>query len=99
MPLIKRTLSAAEPPAAAEGTGEAGAEGEAAAEPAPVAEEGMEGEEGEGGPPKPDYSKNMLEYVAASPGQVCLLAHTILASCMAGLCGITDSAKPQHHNC
>ena len=59
---------------AAEATpaGEAGAEGAADAEPAaeeaPAAEEGEEG--GETGPPKPDYSKNMLEYVVASSGQV-----------------------------
>ena len=54
--------------------GEAGAEGAAEAEPAaeeaPAAEEGEEG--GETGPPKPVYSKNMLEYVVASSGQVSL---------------------------
>lgn len=49
--------------------GEGAAEGEAAAEAAPAAEEGEEGE-GEGGPPKPDYSKNTLEYVVTSTGQV-----------------------------
>ena len=62
--------------------GEAGAEGAADAEPAaeeaPAAEEGEEG--GETGPPKPDYSKNMLEYVVASSGQVRLNAQVFQPS-------------------
>lgn len=70
-----RLLLVAEPAPVAEGAGEAAAEGDAAAEAAPPAEEAQEGEEEEGGPPKPDYSKNMLEYVVASSGQVSLAAH------------------------
>ncbi len=56
-----------------EAGGEGAAEGEAAPEATPAAAE--EGEEGEGeeGPPKPDYSKNSLEYVVTCSGQVCIL--------------------------
>ncbi len=54
-------------------SGEAGsegaAEGEAVPEATPAPEEGEEGE-GEEGPPKPDYSKNSLEYVVTCSGQV-----------------------------
>lgn len=57
-----------------EAAGEGAAEGEAAAEAAPAAEEGEEGE-GEEGPPKPDYSKNTLEYVVTSTGQVHTAPH------------------------
>ena len=64
-----------EPAPVAEGTGEAAAEGDAAPEATPPAEEAAEGEEDEGGPPKPDYSKNTLEYVVASSGQVSKSAH------------------------
>ena len=64
-----------EPEPVAEGTGEAAAEGDAAPEATPPAEEAAEGEEDEGGPPKPAYSKNMLEYVVASSGQVSKSAH------------------------
>lgn len=59
----------AEAVASGEAGGEGAAEGEAAPEASPVAEEGEEGE-GEEGPPKPDYSKNSLEYVVTSSGQV-----------------------------
>ena len=59
-----------EPTPVAEGTEEAAAEGDAAPEATPPAEDVTEGEEDEGGPPKPEYSKNMLEYVVASSGQV-----------------------------
>ena len=52
-----------------EAGGEGAAEGEAAPEASPAAEEGQEGE-GEEGPPKPDYSKNSLEYVVTCSGQV-----------------------------
>ena len=68
------------PAPAAEGTAEAAAEGEAAAEPTPAAEETAEGEEDEGGPHKPDYSKNMLEYVVASSGQVSLLVPALITT-------------------
>ncbi|DBB04446.1 hypothetical protein WJX77_006340 [Trebouxia sp. C0004] len=56
-----------------EAGGEGAAEGEAAPEASPAAAE--EGEEGEGeeGPPKPDYSKNSLEYVITSSGQEWML--------------------------
>lgn len=59
-----------EPAPVAEGTGEAAAEGDAAPEATPPAEDAAEGEEDEGGPPKPEYSKNVLEYVVVSSGQV-----------------------------
>ena len=59
---------------AAEGAGEAAAEGDAVAEATPATEDAAEGEEEEGGPPKPDYTKNMLEYVVASSGQVSMPA-------------------------
>jgi len=52
-----------------EAGGEGAAEGEAAPEASPATEEGEEGE-GEEGPPKPDYSKNSLEYVVTCSGQV-----------------------------
>ena len=70
-----------EPTPVAEGTGEAAAEGDAAPEATPPAEDVAEGEEDEGDPPKPEYSKNMLEYVAASSGQVSLSAHAQQTSC------------------
>jgi len=52
-----------------EAGGEGAAEGEAVPEATPAPEEGEEGE-GEEGPPKPDYSKNSLEYVVTCSGQV-----------------------------
>ena len=52
-----------------EAGGDGAPEGEAVPEATPAPEEGEEGE-GEEGPPKPDYSKNCLEYVVTCSGQV-----------------------------
>ena len=70
----------------ADGADEAAAEGEPAVESAPAAEDGEEAD-GEAGPPKPDYSKNILEYVVAGSGQVhiavpCSMAHVHCLSYM-----------------
>ncbi|DBA78024.1 TPA: hypothetical protein ACH3X2_008002 [Trebouxia sp. C0005] len=55
-----------------EAGGEGAAEGEAAPEASPATAEGEEGE-GEEGPPKPDYSKNSLEYIVTCSGQEWML--------------------------
>lgn len=85
-----RLLLGAEPAPAAEGAGEAAAEGDAAPEAAPPVEDAQEGEE-EGGPPKPDYSKNMLEYVVASSGQVSLPGEPFMCQRSYGM-SVTNSA-------
>lgn len=85
-----RLLFVAEPAPVAEGAAEAAAEGDAAAEAAPPAEDAQEGEEEEGGSAKPDYSKNMLEYVVASSGQVSLPAHAW---------GTLRAPKTSRHEC
>ena len=70
-----------EPAPVAEGTEEAAADGDASPVATPPAEDAAEVEEYEEGPPKPDYSTKMLEYVVASSGQVSTSAHARQTSC------------------
>lgn len=66
---VKVCHGGAEAVVSGEAGGEGAAEGEAAPEASPATAEGEEGE-GEEGPPKPDYSKNSLEYIVTCSGQV-----------------------------